>query len=172
MVVIESGTECVLPFRTQLPYTLLAFRGWLPCSWLLCGHPSDVCYNAINQQFWLQYCNQTLAVFGIMDAHLITPSDTSKGQAKWHLLVPNRAWANLAHSDTYNHGPFEFAIVWGHKTCDQIGQEDWDALAQSKSMFSNPLPCFNIPAYSIHVDWDIHTVIPSAVIISHVPHGD
>ncbi len=78
------------------------------------AHPSNVCYNAINQRFCLQHCNQTLAVFGTMDTHLITPSNTSKDRAKWHLLIPNQAWANLTHSDTYIHGPFELAIVQGH----------------------------------------------------------
>jgi hypothetical protein len=135
------------------------------------AHPSDVCYNAINQQLWLQYHNQTPAVFGTMDAHLITPSDTSKDRAKQHLLVPNQAWVNLTHSDTYIHGSFEFAIVQGRKTCDRIGQEDWDTLARSKSMFSNPLPRFDVPTYSIHVDRGIQMIIPNAIIISHVPHG-
>jgi hypothetical protein len=107
-----------------------------------------------------------------MDAHLITPSNTSKDQGKQHLLVPNQAWANLTHSDTYIHGPFEFAIVRGRKTRDRIGQKDWDALAWSKSMFSNPLLGLNIPTYSIHADRGIHTIIPNAIIISHVPHGD
>jgi hypothetical protein len=46
------------------------------------AHLSDVHYNAINQQFWLQYHGQTPAVFGTMDAHLITPSDTSEDQEK------------------------------------------------------------------------------------------
>jgi hypothetical protein len=136
------------------------------------AHPSGVCYNAINQWFWLQYRNQTPAVFGAMDADLITPSNTSKDQVKQHLLVPNRAWANLTHSDTSIHGPFEFAIVRGPKTCDQIGQEDWDALAWIKSMFSNPLPHFDTPTYSIYVDRGIHTIICKAIIISHVPYGD
>ncbi len=75
------------------------------------AHPSDICYNVINQQFWLQHCNQTPAVFGTMDAHLITLSNTSTDRVKQHHLVPNQAWANLTHSDTYIHGPFEFAVV-------------------------------------------------------------
>ena len=107
-----------------------------------------------------------------MDVHLITPSDTSKDWVKRHHLVPNQAWANLTHSDTYIHGPFEFAVVQGHKTHDQIDQDDWDALARSKSMFSNPLPHFDILTYSIHVDRGIHTIIPNAIITSHVPHGN
>jgi hypothetical protein len=97
-----------------------------------------------------------------MNAHLITPSNTSKDRAKRHLLVQNHGWANLTHSDTYIHGPFEFAIAQGRKTHDKIGQKDWDALARSN----------NIPTYSIHVDRDIHMIIPNAIIISHVPHGD
>ncbi len=55
------------------------------------AHPSEICYNAINQHFWLQYCKQTPAVFGTIDAHLITLSNTSKDRAKQHHLVPNLA---------------------------------------------------------------------------------
>jgi hypothetical protein len=39
-------------------------------------------------------------------------------------------------------------------------------------MFSNCLPRFDIPTYSIHDDRGIHTIIPNAIIISHVPHGN
>ncbi len=136
------------------------------------AHPSDICYNTINQQFWLQYHDQTPAVFGTMYAHLITPSDTSGDQAKWHHIVPNQAWANLTHSDTYIHGLFEFAIVGGCKTCDHISKEDWDVLDRSKSMFSNSLPRFNIPTYLIHVDRGIHTIMSNAITTSHIPYGD
>jgi hypothetical protein len=82
------------------------------------AHLSNICYNAINQRFWLQYHNQKPTVFGTMDAHLITPYYTSKDQEKQHHLVPNQARANITRSDTYIHGHFEFAVVQGHKTCD------------------------------------------------------
>ncbi len=136
------------------------------------AHPSNICYNAINQQFWLQYCDQTPAVFGTMDAHLITLFDTSKDRAKRHHPVPDWAWANLTHSDTYIHGPFEFVLVRGRKTCNHVSQEDWDVLARSKSMFSDPSPHFNIPPYSIYFDRGIHTILSNAITISLVPHGD
>jgi hypothetical protein len=42
------------------------------------GHPADVRFNAINQQFWLQYCGWNAPMFGMMDAHLITPLDSSE----------------------------------------------------------------------------------------------
>jgi hypothetical protein len=91
-------------------------------------HPSNICYNAINQRFWLQYCTREAPTFGTMDAHLITPSDTSKSRATHSHLIPVRAWVNLTHGDTYIHRPFDFAIVNGRKSRDRIGQKDWDVL--------------------------------------------
>jgi hypothetical protein len=69
------------------------------------------------------------------------------------------------------HRPFDFAIVWGCKTCNRISQENWDALALRKFMFSNHLPRFNIPTYSIHIYRGVHTIVPNAITISHNPHG-
>jgi hypothetical protein len=42
------------------------------------GHPADVHFNAVNQQFWLQYCDRNAPMFGTMDAHLITLLDSSE----------------------------------------------------------------------------------------------
>jgi hypothetical protein len=77
------------------------------------SHPADVHYNAINQRFWLQYCNRNTPTFGTLDAHLITPSDTLADRTARLHLIPVCAWVNLTHGNTYIHGPFDFAIVNG-----------------------------------------------------------
>jgi hypothetical protein len=104
------------------------------------SHPADVHYNAINQCFWLQYCNRNTPTFGTLDAHLITTSDTLADRAARLHLIPVCAWVNLTHGDTYIHGPFGFAIVNGQRSRDHVGQEAWDALVAQQSMFSNPMP--------------------------------
>jgi hypothetical protein len=60
------------------------------------------------------------------------------------------------HSDTYIQGPFDFATVNGRKTRDRISQSDWDVLAMHSSMFHNPIPWFDLPSYSIHVNCGVH----------------
>ncbi len=139
------------------------------------AHPQDVCHNAINQQFWLQYCEVNSVSNGHLDAHLITPSDTSEDRALHLHLHPVRCWTNLTHGDTYIHGPFNFATVQGRKTCNRIDQDCWDALATKSSMFSNKLPSFVIPTYSIHLDRGVHSIFPvmeaAAVDNSQPPHA-
>jgi hypothetical protein len=130
------------------------------------AHPSDVHFNAINQRFWLQNRDRNAPTFETMDAHLITPSDTSADRAARHHLVPVRRWVNLTHGDTYLHGPFDFAVVRGRKTRDRIGQDCWDVLATKTSMFTNQLPRFDLPTYSIHVDRGVHTVFPGMIMAS------
>ena len=129
-------------------------------------HPSDVRYNATNQRYWLQYSDRTGICNDHLNAHLITPSDTSEDRAKRHNLRPIRCWVNLTHGDTYVHGPFDFATVRGRKTRDRIDQSSWDVLASKSSMFSNPVPRCNLPTYSIHVDRGIHTTIPQMVAVA------
>ena len=90
------------------------------------------------------------------DTHLVRPSDTSDDHANRHNLLPFRKWLNITHTDTYIHGPFEFATIRGRKTKDRICQEDWDVLRQHTTMFQNPLPAFDVPTYSIHVDRGAH----------------
>jgi hypothetical protein len=68
------------------------------------GHPADVPYNAINEQFWFQYCNWNAPMFGMMDAQLITPLDSSENRALHDHLVPVCAWINLTHGDTFIYG--------------------------------------------------------------------
>ena len=129
-------------------------------------HPSDVRYNATNQRYWLQYSDRTGICNDHLNAHLITPSDTSEDRAKHHNLRPIRCWVNLTHGDTYVHGPFDFATVRGRKTRDRIDQSSWDDLASKSSMFSNPVPRCDLPTYSIHVDRGIHTTIPKMVAVA------
>ena len=74
-----------------------------------------------------------------------------------HRLVPFRRWINLLHSGTLLHGPFEFASVNGRKTRDRHSPADWDALAKFSLLYQNPLPRFDLPSYSIHVDRGIHS---------------
>jgi hypothetical protein len=138
------------------------------------AHPQDVCHNVINQQFWLQYCKANSISKGHLDAHLITPSDTSEDRALRLHLHPVHCWTNLTHGDTYIPGPFNFATVPGKKTRDRVDQDCWDALATKSSMFSNKLPSFVIPTYSIHLDCGVHSIFPgmeaAAVDNSQPPH--
>ena len=72
------------------------------------------------------------------------------------MLVPFHRWLNLTHTDTFIHGPFDFATVNGRKTRDRISQADWDILVLHSSMFHNAAPRFDLPSYSIHVDRGVH----------------
>ena len=91
-----------------------------------------------------------------LETHLICPSDTSVDYALRHTLLPFRKWLNITHSDTFIHGPFEFATVRGRKTRDRVSQYDWDVLLRHASMFQNPTPSFEVPTYSIQFDRGAH----------------
>jgi hypothetical protein len=121
-------------------------------------HPSDWQYNSINQHYWLQYCgiDEVAMPTASTDTHLICPSNTSNAYAARHKLVPFRKWLNISHLDTFIHRPFDFASIRGQKIRDRISQDDWDILAKHTSMFANPLPRFDVPTYSIHVDRGAH----------------
>jgi hypothetical protein len=123
-------------------------------------HPSDWRYNAINQRYWLQYhdLSDIQSPHTASETHMIRPSDSSASYATRHKLVPFRKWLNISHLDTYIHGPFEFASVRGRKSRDRIAQEDWDQLKQHSPMFGNPIPTFDVPSYSVHVDRSAHEV--------------
>ncbi len=83
-------------------------------------HPADIRYNATNQRYWLQYSVHNGISNGQLDAHLLTPSDSSEERAAKHNLHPIRAWVNLTHGDTYIHGPFDFATIRGRKSRDHV----------------------------------------------------
>ena len=93
-------------------------------------HPSDWCYNAVNQCYWIQYHGQNdiLCPDLSSETHLIRPSETSVDYSLCHKLLPFRKWLHITHSDTFIHGPLEFASVRGQKTCDRISQDDWNVL--------------------------------------------
>ena len=121
-------------------------------------HHDDVRFNASNQHYWLQYHNSSdiATPTSLTSTHLIRPSDTSEAHATRLSLVPFRRWVNVTHSDTYIHGPFNFATAHGRQTHDRISTNDWDKISSHSSMFSNPLPSTEIPSYSIHVDRGVH----------------
>ena len=54
---------------------------------------------------------------------------------------------------------------------EEIGQCDWDVLAQYRQRFSNIIPSFDVPTYSVHVDLGVHLSFhhPSsaALLLSH-----
>ncbi len=80
-------------------------------------HFDDVHHNACNQRYWLQYhlVGNIATPTSSATTHFIRPSDTSEALAVKQRLVPFRRWLNLTHSDTYLHGPFDFASVNGGK---------------------------------------------------------
>ena len=139
------------------------------------GSSHDTCHNAVNQQFWLQYCKANGISTGHLDAHLITPSDTYEDCALHFHLHPIHCWTYLTHSDTYIHGLFSFATVRGMKTRNHVDQDCWKALAAKSSMFSNKLPSFVIPRYSIRLNCGVHLTSPgieaAAVDDSQPPHA-
>jgi hypothetical protein len=94
------------------------------------SHPVDFCLNAINHWFWLCYHTQEDLMGPCLscDTHLIRPSNTSEAYASQHHLLPFRQYINLTHSDTYIHGPFDFATLGGRKSCDRISADDWSIL--------------------------------------------
>ncbi len=122
-------------------------------------HYTNVWFNATNQRYWLQYHSfgDIATPTSSTKTHLIWPSDTSKAHAARHRLVPFCHWINLLHSGTLIHGPFEFATVNGCKSRDRVSQADWDVLAKFSTCFQNPLPQFDLPSYSIHIDCGIHS---------------
>jgi hypothetical protein len=105
-------------------------------------HPSDSWYNAINKQFWLQYHshNNIIGPSSLAHTHYIRPSDTSEAYAIRHCLLPYQKYLNLTHTDTFIHGPFDFAVIHGQQSCDCIPQNAWDELKSHSDMFYNPIP--------------------------------
>jgi hypothetical protein len=123
------------------------------------SHPADCRLNAINQRFWLRYHTQEdlMGPCSTCDTHLIRPSDTSEAYASRHHLLPFRQYVNLTHSDTYIHGPFDFATLGGRKTRDRVCSDDWSILRSRKEMFHNSPPSVEVATYSVHVDSCAHT---------------
>jgi hypothetical protein len=124
-------------------------------------HHHNVCSNAIDQRYWLQYhlLGNLTNPTSTTTMHLIRPSDTSEALAMKQKLVPFCCWSNLTHLDTYLHGPFNFATVKGWKTRVRTAQHDWDILSCQAVQFQNLLPWFDLPSYSIHIDHGVYITI-------------
>jgi hypothetical protein len=144
-----------------------ALQDWHFLDKIYVAHLNDIQYNATNQRFWLQYREHTTPTFGAVDAHLITPSKTLEERASCHNLIPIRCWVNLTHSNTYIHGPSEFAMVRGCKIFDRISQDDWNALVAKFSMFVNKVSKFDLPTYTIYVDHSVHSIFHGMAAASH-----
>jgi hypothetical protein len=78
-------------------------------------HHADVCFNATNQQYWLQYhaVGNIAKPTSSTQTHLIRPSNISKAYNVRHCLVPFCRWINLLHCNVLLHGPFKFATLNG-----------------------------------------------------------
>ena len=139
------------------------------------SHPADWRFNAVNQRFWLQYFKESdvLHPDQASETHLIRPSPSSAAYAIRHHLVPAQNYVHLLHEDTFIHGPFDFAKVNNRKTRDRISEQDWQVLASFSHLFQNPLPSFDVPTYSVHVDNGVHAVFSGnyhdAMFIPHPP---
>ena len=116
-------------------------------------HPDDKFFNATNQRYWIEYHPKT------MDAdphrqrttHLIRPSPQSNHYASAEGLLPFRQWVRLTNSDTFIHGPFDWATVNNRKSRDRVSSAHWKALAPYSNIFSNPIPDLSLPTWSIHL---------------------
>jgi hypothetical protein len=64
------------------------------------------------------------------------------------------------------HGPFDFATINKRKSRDRINQLEWDILKSHCDLYHNPLPHFDVPTYSVHVDADAHTSFYCAAFAS------
>ena len=80
------------------------------------AHTDNVCFDGINQQFWLQYHSKGGSVTPqSTKTHLVKPSATSEEYPRKKLLVKFHKWMNLTHPSTYIHGPFDFTTIRGRK---------------------------------------------------------
>jgi hypothetical protein len=115
---------------------------------------------------WLQYHidSKLQSPLSTTDTHLVRTSDTLVDYANCHKLSAFRRWVNLTHEDTFIHNPFDFSSVNGRKTQDRVSQTDWDVLKSHCHMFHKPLPRFDVPSYSIHVDCGAHVLFHDATI--------
>ncbi len=128
-------------------------------------HLSDSWYNAINKRFWLQYHspNDIIGPTSLACTHYIRPLDTSEAYANHHRLLPYWKYLNLTHTNTFIHGPFDFAVIHGQKSHNCIPQSAWDELKSHSDTFHNQIPCFDVPTYSIHDDRGAHILCFCAI---------
>ena len=149
------------------PRTLHASKMAISFVKLYISRPADLWYNAINTCFWLHY--HTLSelqspLSRTKNTYLIRPSDSFEDYANQRKLLSFQKWVNLTHHNMFIHGPFKFASVNGRKTRDCNSQVDWDVLTAHCDMFHNPLLCFDVPLYLIHVKRGAHVTFHSDAI--------
>jgi hypothetical protein len=46
-------------------------------------------------------------------------------------------------------------------------EDDWDVLSRHQSMFNNPIPRFDVPTYSIHIDHGAHVTFHDQALWSN-----
>ena len=115
-------------------------------------HPQDKFFNAVNQRYWLEYHPQSSVESSPRElAHLIRPSSSSSQYARAEGLRPFRQWVRLIHADTYITGPFNFASIGGRQSPDRVPLDEWKALHEHSSLFSNATPSLELPDYSVHL---------------------
>jgi hypothetical protein len=132
-IALSNSTSSILPSCLQDGHFLVKF---------FTLHYNDICFNATNQHYWLQYhpAGDITTPTSLTMTHLIRPLDTSKALAKRQHLVPFHWWLDLTHTNTYIPHPFNFATVNGCKSCNCISQHDWDILVSHSWDFQNPPP--------------------------------
>jgi hypothetical protein len=151
--VCEWCLVCVVLEATMSLYSSCLVDGRYLVDFYL-SHPNDYHYNAVNNRFWIQYHSQD-NIFGptsLAHTHFIWPSHTSEAYTIQHNLLPFQKYLNLTHTITFIHGAFDFATIHGRKSRDKIPQSAWDILKSHSDMFHNPIPHFDVPTVSIHVD--------------------
>ena len=99
----------------------------------------------------------------VRSAHLIRPSPDSPKYASAEGLAPFRRWARLTNADTFIDGPFEFAVINGHKSRDRVSADNWKVLLKHRHLFANEVPGLDLPDYSVHCG-QFHTSFDSKPI--------
>ena len=112
------------------------------------AHTYDVCFNGINQRFWLQYHSKgdIITPSSQSRTHIISPPVTTEDYANKELLVPFRKWTNLTHTPMYIHGLFDFTAVQESTPRDQVGTAMWEILSTCRSMYTNDPPKSDVPS--------------------------
>jgi hypothetical protein len=153
-------------FRESMPlYPSRQQDGMFLVKLYIC-HSANSWYNAVNQRFQLQYHTDSKlqSPLSTTETQPICSSTTLINYADCHKISVFQKWVNLTHQDTFIHSPFEFSSASGCKTQDCVSQTDWNILKSHCNIFYNPLPRFNIPSYSSHVDCRAHVLFHDAVI--------
>ena len=128
------------------------------CQFYAC-HPADKRYNAINQQYWLEYHPKFEVANPYRNRHtnMIRPSSQSESYADAEGLAPFTQWLRMTNADTYIAGPFDFAEINGRKSRDRVPEDKWKLLSKFGHMFNNEVPSISLPDYSVHFG-QFHTI--------------